>query len=440
MPKRFNKVVLAAFIVAVTGVGHISAFPGEATPLASALPLGTITRSSSKPTDCPAGTTCQGFIVTCPGVSQSRTAHLSIAEPTGPRRGLVVGFAGGGGKGYLFFGAETQLKAADLQNDGFKVVAVSWAEDWLHSAVGEDAGVAQLACRPATIIKWIHDNLYKPMGITVDKVGKCGFCVTGNSGGSTQTAYAIGYYGLDTILNAVIPTAGPPHASMTKACLRTEPGYQYTTNSFTHVDGAYGFPGGGGPCEQMDESFIPRWDADSIAVGAPDYAHPTTRIHLMVGDQDSPTIINMNEDYYDRLVAAGTPLVKRDVLQGVPHQVHRALIGAAAIRASLNEGGEPPPSDDTQRPTVTLTAPANGATLSGTATMAATATDNVGVTRVDFLVDGQVKGIDRSTPYNATLDTTTLSNGAHILTAKAYDAAGNRRASAAVNVTVKNRR
>ena len=49
---------------------------------------------------------------------------------------------------------------------------------------------------------------------------------------------------------------------------------------------------------------------------------------------------------------------------------------------------------DTTDPTVALTAPAAGAGLSGTATLTATASDNAGVARVEFLVDDQIVGSD----------------------------------------------
>jgi leucyl aminopeptidase len=99
------------------------------------------------------------------------------------------------------------------------------------------------------------------------------------------------------------------------------------------------------------------------------------------------------------------------------------------------EGGTP----DTTPPTVSITAPAAGSTVSGTAVnIAANASDNVGVTQVEFLVDGVVKGTDTSSPYSFTWDSTTAANGSHSLTARASDAASNSTTSAAVGVTVSN--
>jgi phage replication-related protein YjqB (UPF0714/DUF867 family) len=93
---------------------------------------------------------------------------------------------------------------------------------------------------------------------------------------------------------------------------------------------------------------------------------------------------------------------------------------------------------DTTAPTVTITSPANGAVLAKTVTIAATATDDVGVTSVQVLVNGQAIGTDASSPYAVSWDTTSRPNGTYSITAIATDAAGNSKTSAAVSVTVKN--
>ncbi|HJV22839.1 MAG TPA: M4 family metallopeptidase [Holophagaceae bacterium] len=89
---------------------------------------------------------------------------------------------------------------------------------------------------------------------------------------------------------------------------------------------------------------------------------------------------------------------------------------------------------DTTAPTVSATESGT----SGTLTFSATASDNVGVTKVEFYVDGVLKGTDTTSPYAMTLDSTTLSNASHTLTAKAYDAAGNVGTSSSVAFTVSN--
>lgn len=75
---------------------------------------------------------------------------------------------------------------------------------------------------------------------------------------------------------------------------------------------------------------------------------------------------------------------------------------------------------------------------SGMITLSATATDNVGVSKVEFYVDGALKGIDETYPYSMTLDSNTLTQGSHALVAKAYDAAGNVGTSTTVSFSIDN--
>lgn len=90
-------------------------------------------------------------------------------------------------------------------------------------------------------------------------------------------------------------------------------------------------------------------------------------------------------------------------------------------------------------PTVSISAPTSGATVSGkTVTYSANASDNVGVAKVEFYADGKLVGTDTTAPFSIAWDTTTFTNGSHSLAARAYDAAGNAAASATVSVTVNN--
>ena len=95
-------------------------------------------------------------------------------------------------------------------------------------------------------------------------------------------------------------------------------------------------------------------------------------------------------------------------------------------------------SGDTTAPTVSITTPAAGATVSATVSVDASASDNVGVTRVEFLLDGAVQATDTTAPYSWNWNTAASSNGAHVIVAKAYDAANNAGTTAGVSVTVSN--
>lgn len=98
----------------------------------------------------------------------------------------------------------------------------------------------------------------------------------------------------------------------------------------------------------------------------------------------------------------------------------------------------PPQPDDTTAPTTAITDPQSGATVTGTKSIKANASDAVGVTKVEFLVDNVVKGFSTAAPYSYSWDSTTSTNGSHNLQTRAYDAAGNIGNSAAVTVSVSN--
>jgi hypothetical protein len=94
---------------------------------------------------------------------------------------------------------------------------------------------------------------------------------------------------------------------------------------------------------------------------------------------------------------------------------------------------------DTIPPTVSISAPSNGATVSGVITISANASDNVGVAGVQFKFDGQNIGPEIALPpYTLQVDTATTNNGSHTITATARDTSGNTTTSAPVMVTVNN--
>ena len=91
---------------------------------------------------------------------------------------------------------------------------------------------------------------------------------------------------------------------------------------------------------------------------------------------------------------------------------------------------------DGNAPTVILTAPANGANLSGTVAVSATASDDIGVDRVEFLLDGTLLGSDASAPYSISWNSATASTGNHTLQARAFDLVDNVGTSATITVNV----
>jgi len=98
-------------------------------------------------------------------------------------------------------------------------------------------------------------------------------------------------------------------------------------------------------------------------------------------------------------------------------------------------GGGGGPTDTA--PTVSITNPTSGATVSGTVGVTANASDDNGVTQVEFFVDGASIGVDTTAPYSASWDTTAYSDGSHTVSATATDTIG-QTGSNSVGVTVQN--
>ena len=93
---------------------------------------------------------------------------------------------------------------------------------------------------------------------------------------------------------------------------------------------------------------------------------------------------------------------------------------------------------DQTPPVATVNSPTNGTTVSGTTTITASATDNVGVTKLEIYVDGTLLSSATTSQTTASWNTAAVANGTHSIAAKAYDAAGNVGTSPSVSVTVAN--
>lgn len=117
------------------------------------------------------------------------------------------------------------------------------------------------------------------------------------------------------------------------------------------------------------------------------------------------------------------------------------LLAAAVSAASCGGGGSystPASGADTQAPAVAVSAPAAFASNvpAGMLTFSATATDNVGVTSVEFQVDGVAVGAAQTAaPYSVSVDTNAYASGQHVLRVRARDAAGNQSAWTSVTVS-----
>jgi hypothetical protein len=94
--------------------------------------------------------------------------------------------------------------------------------------------------------------------------------------------------------------------------------------------------------------------------------------------------------------------------------------------------------NDVAAPVVSITAPTAGATVSGTTTLSASATDDAGVTKVEILVDSTLVATLIAAPYSTVWSSTTVTDGSHTVSARAYDASGNVGTSSPVSIVTRN--
>ena len=166
------------------------------------------------------------------------------------------------------------------------------------------------------------------------------------------------------------------------------------------------------------------WDASTDDVGVTGY-----EVYRSASAGFTPSAAN-------RIATPATPGYVDPVAAGTYHYRVKATDAAPNLSASSEEASGTSLAD--APPTASLTAPAAG-TVSGTVTLKASASDDVGVNGVQFLVDGSAFGAeDTSAPYEISWPSTSVANGTHKLSARSRDTAGQLTTSSEVSVTVSN--
>lgn len=93
---------------------------------------------------------------------------------------------------------------------------------------------------------------------------------------------------------------------------------------------------------------------------------------------------------------------------------------------------------DTTPPSISITAPANNAVVSGVVYNSVAASDNVGVVKVEYYVNGGLDYSSSTPPFDFSISTTPTMNGTYTMYAKAYDAAGNVKQSPSISFSINN--
>ena len=296
--------------------------------------LGTVT---AVPGPCPYGvgpvpnTRCRQLEVACAGLDPL-VVQLRVTEPDSgvPLRGTVMVGSGGDGGGFY----SSQAGAAELFESlaalGFRLVDRAWPQPsgWMTA----EGGLRLEACRYATLVTWVRDSMHT----------QGAFCVTGNSGGSGELAYALTSWGRSDLIDLAVPTGGPPLSRMDYHCgadstwLSQCPG-NVPDDSLDCTPGCL-IPPSHPACRQCSGTPTAeqlRWDG----VLNPDAVlhYPRTKVHVILGRQDCSSAVPMAMLFYNAITSAK----EIQFIPNTPHFVPTSPEGREAIRRAIDLGTRP---------------------------------------------------------------------------------------------------
>jgi len=286
-------------------------------------------------------TTCRLLRVRCPSIDDRQVEIRITDPPTGtPRLGTVV--LGTGGDGSTYYEADPVARAMmlELSTAGYRLVQRQWigAGGWIAGP----GGFGAVSCRYASLLQYIHDNIHQ--GSLTEAL-----CATGNSGGSSELAYALARYGRAQILDLAVPTGGPPMGRIDHGCLDgADPTWQtecatlaagsscapvscaYVAGAQTLIDSAYAAT----HCATGDAGFRATFLADSAAAPTGTFDYPATPVHFIFGADDCTEAVPLGLAF----AAAVTSAKTIDFIPNTPHAVFSTTEGAGAIRDAILSG------------------------------------------------------------------------------------------------------
>ncbi len=288
-------------------------------------PLGTVTVNSGNYA-CNGGRTCYDLTISCPDVAQDIGVVLYVSAPASgvPYKGTITFHSGATGTG--FWASETNSTGAlnEILAAGFRGVQVKWKTGWTTGDATAQEGIKRLACRPATVLKWVHDNLY------TSPSGDEAFCATGNSGGSVQVSISMIHYGAHEFIDLALPTSGPGVGRIDIGC--SDPASPLYFIGQTNIfDNTYGVSPGA--CTSNAASFAQKFIEDSLALGdTGTFYYPKTMVWNLVGADDTTTAtVAQSEEVFNRWDEVNTPYLHREIIAGAGHSLPQSVSGADRV-------------------------------------------------------------------------------------------------------------
>jgi hypothetical protein len=370
--------LLAGIALMASGLAAVGGTASAGAPTIPSYQRGQLTPTASPPCGDLGYRTCVNFTISgCPNQLTGNNApagtiadDFSNPDVTLPAIGLVVFFSGEEGLNYWGAGLtnfDTQGLLHYLRQQGYQTVQVKWSTvtpppssvtSWLQakSPYAQSRGADDMGCKPATVLQWIWDNRYNNHSWPPHDLGKCGFCLTGNSGGASQAGYALALY---TYINgfavdAFLPSSGPVHTEIDGACTDTSP-YEFLTDGARGwIDASYGWQLGStqkadcwNETGTQQNGWLTTWDHDGldylISAGGGGFGFPDIRVEVITGATDEINTRRHPCLFYTTLKDLGmttTPVYSK--IDGMGHRVQDSLNGGdALIRAIQDLPGNP---------------------------------------------------------------------------------------------------
>ncbi len=268
-------------LIVVLVAGSFTATQAQRAPL----PLGTVSVVDQLPL-CPSGfssgMTCFQAQMSCPSTDDIGFTY-GFEDPAGLPTGTIVLLEGGAGTN----ASGGSAYAEQYLEDGFRVVQMVWDSAWEVTGGSNTPSIKMGACRPATFLNYVFQNLYRGGGM----------CSQGDSAGSGAVAYSLAWYGAANFLDKLELLSGPvfgdieqgcvvPNAPISTVCPAGQFGCNgspwpdspaYVGGDITAIDNWTADPtcNGGSPTSQASNQS---WKAMSIVDGTadPSFSYPQT--------------------------------------------------------------------------------------------------------------------------------------------------------------------
>jgi hypothetical protein len=306
--------------------------------------LGSVTQLSG-PTPCSGATPglCYTIRVSCPGISNTLDATIKLGTSLISSTVGTVMFYGGYDGTYFWdaFNLANPTIITDVRSAGFQTVQIKWPSNWMIPSTGNSVGMDSMACRPATVARWVYDTFHQANP-------SLPYCAVGHSNGASEVAYSMTLYGLDQIFDEAVLESGPNFSLLEYGCIRTtgQSALFLPRTDRGWVDQSYGLNlGANGPCiydPVVDPTIKPAWKTfwleASVVTSHTLNLYPHTMVSIIFGSLDTTPTRFHGQEYANWLSVSGTPFFTSTVIVGAMHGTTAIPAGQVKMTSDIING------------------------------------------------------------------------------------------------------